>query len=290
MHFWLVEFLAVPLVLLSGLRSTNGLALVQYSEGPSGAVESGVHESRNHRQKVEVVTKTRHLQVGDSWSYTVTTRYPYKESWNQAAGRWEAGETSGEIHRSRNLDYHGTLTVKVIKPVDSSTPTTLGLLKNLKFSRKNRDIDQTWVVYFEQDPDTGMVTGFRKDPTTNDKQELGCLVPGEFSEGLSYDSLPLYGVRPRFNSSISGIDAEESETFASVVSGPEKIRVKAGEFQAWKVSRTSNSLTDFSDNVWFAPELGYFVKILESSPTGSDRFPKCLEIIELATTTILKPK
>jgi hypothetical protein len=237
--------------------------------------------------EIKPETKTRLLQVGDRWTYKFTTKYPYTD-------HLRIGNASIPI--SKNLEFSGTLDVKVIRIVAGNGPTELAFMKNLKFRRNDKDVDRTWVVYFEQDEQTREVSEFRKAEDVDAKSKAGCLVPGDWGEGLSYENRPLFGVSPRFNSHLAETEVAKpnyDEFFNSVVTGAEKVRVKAGTFSAWKVSRTYNLPTDVvSDNVWFAPEVGYFVKMVCSTPTGDANFPKCTEIVELVSTTvpIVKPR
>ncbi|HEY3782203.1 MAG TPA: hypothetical protein VGL56_14060 [Fimbriimonadaceae bacterium] len=197
-------------------------------------------------------------------------------------------QDGSSIRVRRYLDFRGSYTVKVVKAQEGA-PTDLAFLKTVRFDRKNNDMDRTWLVYFDQDKDSNKVTEYRKDPSGDGKIEVGCMVPGAWFEGMSYVSVPLYGLLPKSNTSVPDDQLIDLTKFDAVVAGSETIKVKCGNFQAWKVSRLNNTAPDMVNNVWFAPELGYFLKMITTTPTGNSRYPKCIETMELSSTTIPIP-
>ena len=237
--------------------------------------------------------QTRLLQPGDQWIYRITRKRPLT--------RYVLlGQLRIPVHEDL-LEFSGTMTVLVVTVPKGNGPTALALQETLQFRNSNEDVDRTWLVYFDQLEDHG-IENVTEEPDAPENLHNFCIA-GNWSEGLSYACVPVLGMQVYQviqdfdgNSTVIGLPI----IYLNTVAGTEIIRVRAGRFNTWKVSRASNLQDDegviTSENVWYAPEVGLPVKIVRSIGNAYSSRPsygsasKLTETWELIKTNILTDK
>lgn len=183
-------------------------------------------------------SKMRTLQAGDSWTYDVS-------------GQTQSGSYSGTTLSSITQD---TL---IGVPVLAGTSTV-----NAVWNGSNTS--STSVSYMLQDAITGDVHPYGiKNSNTNNQvvtvtdQPLPIVWPGIWEAGKTISATMHYS-----NST--------SETVSYTINGQESVTTPAGVITAWKLTLSNSSNAGTSTGTfWFSPELGNYVKIINTNSLGT---------------------
>lgn len=194
----------------------------------------GGGSSNNTPAPFALATQTRTVAPGDSWTYSVTG--------------------SGKNTAGTNVTVTGTVRISVTTATLGSSPVLALASSHTYVVSDGSSLIGTTTVFFTQDAQ-GNIIGLGDDQGAGGTIRT-LIAPSEQYPG-TWSPTSAFSTTQSFTNGDSQFD-----TFAVV--GSQVVSVPVGSFTTWQANETTMiGTSQDADIIWFAPEMGMFVKATE---------------------------